>query len=658
MYHFLCYFKVMIKEKSLVLYKTRPALVTAAGEKIDISVFGGEKLKVREKDVELLHPGPCDTLDTNQAALTGNVREAWELLRETLEDGVTVSLKELAELAYGSFTAQNAWESYTLLQDGLFFAGTMQAVKIRSAVEVEAEEKKRNAKKQEGEEREAFLGQLKNHTLDITKPASRRFLQDVEALAFGKSEKSRTMKELGLSETPEDAHALLLDCGFWTLMTNPYPGRFGVSSVSASVIPVPPPPEERRDLTHLASFAIDSPWSNDPDDAVSVENNAGDTGKEGVSGSVVLYVHVADPASSITVDSPAEREARNRGATLYLPEGSSRMLADESLALFALGLKEGRPDPALTFKITLDEKGEIADAEIFPSLVKVTRLSYAEADRIMNGEDSINGLSGTHAGPAELLQKLCRLADRNLERRLDLGAINIDLPETHISVKDGDVSIEEIVNYRSACMVRECMLLAGEGAGLWAERHIGLAFPYVTQEAGDIPNEILSGLAGSYQLRRCMRPRNLSGKPGRHWGLGLDTYTQVTSPLRRYTDLLAHMQIRSFLRGESPEPQGRLSADELLARLATGEAGAQATVQAERASRVHWTAVYLSGKKDSVWEATALEKKGPRWVLMVKALALETQVSLKGEIKPNDTVKLALKSVNIPRCEAIFSQAE
>ena len=50
----------MIQEKALVLYKTRPALITdREGDKISISVLAGDKLKVREKDIETLHPWPC-----------------------------------------------------------------------------------------------------------------------------------------------------------------------------------------------------------------------------------------------------------------------------------------------------------------------------------------------------------------------------------------------------------------------------------------------------------------------------------------------------------------------------------------------------------------------------------------------------------------------
>ena len=632
----------MITANALAVYKNKPALVKeTTGDKILITVSGGEQVKVREKDIDIIHPGPVKNFTDIEVPQIdeGAVREAWELL--LTDEGSAISLKELAELAFGEYSPASAWAAFHLLLDGLYFEGSPAVIKPRLREEVEAGEQKRAEKQRETGERERFLERLKNRCLEL--PADSRFMQDLESLAYGKSPKSKTMKDLGLGETPEEAHALLLDCGFWTAQTNPHPARFGLSLSSAKLIPAPPPDEERRDLTGLAAFAIDSPWSHDPDDAVSIEHQAGRT---------VLYVHVADPASSIAPNSPPEREARDRGATLYLPEGSSRMLADEALGLFALGL--AKQSPALTFKITLDENGEIAKTDIFPSTVQVTRLTYEEADTVMkNGADA----------NAAALRDMYALAERNLRRRTDAGAVSIDLPETHISLQDGDVTIEAIVPYRSADMVRECMLLAGEGAGIWASgimagpqnggSILSLPFPFVGQEAGDIPNEVLPGVAGSYQLRRCMRPRTLSVKPSRHWGLGLEAYTQVTSPLRRYTDLLAHLQIRALLRNGQP-----LSADEVSARLGAGEAAALAVVQAERASRAHWTNVYLSDKKDSVWDAIALDKKGNRWVLMIPALALETQVSLRKDIAPNEEIKLILKSVNIPKGEAVFIHAE
>jgi exoribonuclease-2 len=149
-----------------------------------------------------------------------------------------------------------------------------------------------------------------------------------------------------------------------------------------------------------------------------------------------------------------------------------------------------------------------------------------------------------------------------------------------------------------------------------------------------------------------MRPRTLSVKPGLHWGLGLEQYTQVTSPLRRYTDLLAHQQIRARLQGRQP-----LDEEGVLLALAAGEAAAAAAVQAERASRAHWTVVFLSDKRDSPWEGIVMEKKGSRTVALIPSLGLETQVAAGSNPVPNDTLRLVLSSVKIPESEAIFALA-
>jgi len=624
----------MINENALAVYKNKPALVKEiTHDKITITLNGGEIIKVREKDIEMLHPGPVKNINEIKEIGNANLQETWELLlADNASYDSAVSLKELAELAFGEYSPASAWTAYCLLLDGLYFTGTITAIRPRKQSEVEADKKKREEKSAASNERELFLERMRKRS---SLQEDRRFIQDIEALALGKSAKSRTMKEIGLGETPEEAHALLLECCFWNTLNNPHPARFGVSLQPAECKPEAPPQEERRDLDHLAAYAIDSPWSNDPDDAISIELEAERQ---------TLYVHVADPASSIGMDSPAEKEARDRGATLYIPEGSIRMLADEALPLFALGIAE--TSTALTFKMTLNNTGEIEKTEIFPSTVKVKRLTYKEADEYLN-----NTHNDTHSDAYSALQALNVLAERNLKRRVALGAINIDMPETHISLKEGQVGIEPITRHKSADMVRECMLLAGEGAGLWALQR-NLPVPYIIQETGDLPDETLAGMAGYYQLRRCMRPRTLSTRPGQHSGLGLDTYIQVTSPLRRYTDLLAHLQIRAVLRGETP-----INADEISARMNAGEASMSAVSHAERASRGHWTMVYLAGKKDSVWDAIALEKKGNRWTVIIPSLALETQVPLRKELSPNDSLKLVLKSVNIPTGEAVFASA-
>jgi len=624
----------MVAENALVIYKGKPAIVKEKTDgKFTISLKDGEQVKVRDKDIEPLHPGPVKNFNEVETSGSDNlqgVREAWELLSDE-EGGAPLNLKDLTLFIYNEYTPSSAYAAYSLFRDGLFFSGALDAIVPRSKDEVAANESKRETSLRESGERAQFLDRIK---ACLKKPSpmaadDARFIQDVEALAYGKSAKSRTMKDLGLGETPEDAHALLLKTGFWGVNINPHPPRFGLSLSGAVICPQPPALEDRQDLCHLAAFAIDNSWSNDPDDAVSIETNGVES---------VLYVHIADPASSINFDSPAEKEARDRGATLYLPEGTARMLSEECLPLFALGLSE-KPSAALTFKMTINENGEITHTDIFPSVVNVRRMTYEEADREIE---------------TEVLRALYDLSQKLFNRRAAQGAVNIELPDVHIVSENGIVKIEHEKPFRSSSLVRECMLAAGEGAGTWAASR-GLAFPYISQEVEMLPEHSkvirLGGFAGSMQLRKCMRPRVLSVKPGRHQGLGLDTYTQVTSPLRRYTDLLSHMQIRAFLRGDKP-----LGADDISARLGFSEAGAAASVQAERASNNHWIMVFLSDKKDSLFDAVALENKGSRWHVIIPSLGLESQVALQKDVSPNDDIKLILKSVNIAKGEAVFVQ--
>ena len=93
----------MIRERSLAAYKERPALVgEVTGDRIGISLRGGEKLKVREKDIEIVHPGPVQNLDGISVQNPGEgdaghaaVREVWELLRDTLPEGGTIPLIDI-----------------------------------------------------------------------------------------------------------------------------------------------------------------------------------------------------------------------------------------------------------------------------------------------------------------------------------------------------------------------------------------------------------------------------------------------------------------------------------------------------------------------------------------------------------------------------------
>ena len=99
------------------VYKTHPAIVLRVGEKLEILLEDGKTIKVRPKDVVVLHPGPADFSELKPQV--GDVLAAWELLA-----GGSTTLAELAELTYGRYSPATTWAAWEWVVDGLYFSGT------------------------------------------------------------------------------------------------------------------------------------------------------------------------------------------------------------------------------------------------------------------------------------------------------------------------------------------------------------------------------------------------------------------------------------------------------------------------------------------------------------------------------------------------------
>ena len=307
------------------------------------------------------------------------------------------------------------------------------------------------------------------------------------------------------------------------------------------------------------------------------------------------------------------------------------MLAEDSLEDYALGLTT--LSRALSFCIELDENGAVLSCKVLKTLVKVKRYTYEEADIQKDSPQ---------------LAPLYAIARRNEQRRLKAGAVSITLPEVHISVTDGIVNIFPALSWESNNVVREFMLLAGEAVAKFAFKN-GIPFPFVSQEKPDLPTNILDGYAGQYQLRRCMRSRSLGVTPMQHAGLGLGMYTQVTSPLRRYSDLVAHQQLRAFIDGRP-----LLNKDTMLERIAAGDAAAGASVKAERKSNLHWTLVYLTQNPQWEGDAVVVELKGKQALCLIPSLAQETLLTPSRTVALNDTIKVRAGNIDIPTLSVNF----
>ena len=286
--------------------------------------------------------------------------------------------------------------------------------------------------------------------------------------------------------------------------------------------------------------------------------------------------------------------------------------------------------PGLSFGIDLDVMGAIQAVEVTPSWVRVQRLSYAEANLRMD---------------ETLFAELARSMDRHRARRIEAGAIDIDLPETHLTVDpDGEVHIHPILALPSRRMVEEAMILAGEAAaGFARERGIPLAFS--TQEAAEnrVPH---TTLAGMFAMRRLMRRSQYRVTPGGHAGLGLPHYAQVTSPLRRYLDLVAHQQLRAAITGTPVLDEGAL-----LERVGMVEAALPALRQAETASEKHWTLVHLLRNPGWRGQAVLVDRRGAQGTLLIPDLALEARASLSGPLELDSLVTVEIRAVDLPGLE-------
>lgn len=595
---------------NLVLYKNDPARLIQVGDKIAIELPDGKTLKVRPKDVELLHPGPVTDLADLVPSQEGEPLTAWELLA-----GETTDLTELATLIYGDYTPATAWATWQLITDGLYFRGTPLDIDVRSREQVARDEASRQQKANEEAAWQACLARLQTGQY---LPADDPYLEDVVRLALEKQDQSRVLTELGRKQSPEHAHRFLLKLGYWSPNINPYPQRHDLM-LQPPDLPIPPLPDEpRRDLTHLPAFAIDDTESTDPDDALSVEGNR-------------LWVHVADVAAVVGPDSPLDLEARARSASLYLPEGVVTMLPPAATSLFALGLSD--ISPALSFGLDLQPNGSIAQVEIVPSWIKVTRLTYDEVETRLTEE------------PFRTFQAI---AHRNRTRRLAQGAISLDLPEVKVRVKEEQVVIEPLPALQSRELVAEAMLLAGEGAARFAlERNIPVAFS--TQPPPESQPAFSEGLAGEFALRRTLQRSEMKSVPGPHAALGLPAYVQTTSPLRRYLDLVAHQQLRAYLRGDT-----LLDASEMLERVGAAAAVFGSIRGVERASRKHWTLVYLLQNQDWQGVGILVDKWKTRGRVLIPELALETVIQLSEDIPLNTEMVLQVKKVRLSRLDAFF----
>ncbi|MCX7027773.1 MAG: ribonuclease catalytic domain-containing protein [Spirochaetes bacterium] len=620
----------MIHPGSLVLFKNKPVLVTSVSEGKPVIALGeSESKKVREKDLSLLHPGPLSRMPSPR--IGGDFDTAYEMLLPPgkEEEEALTTWKDLSELVFGEYLPDTVLACLHRALEGGAFKVVDGSPVAAARTELAQAKKREGEREKETSERIAFAAWLRSAVKTGSASAQDRecwprYCANLEKLALGLADTSTIAAEAGIKETKEAAHKVLIDSGLWPPFYNPWPQRAGCTSKPPR-LPFPLNPriqEERLDLRGQRSYAIDSAWSKDPDDAVAFDGER-------------IWVHIADPSAFIAPNSEIDAEAMTRGATLYIPERIVPMLPLEAVERLGLGLAE--VSYALSFGLKLDFEGSIIDTIITPSFVQVERLSYEEADeRLQRGDETLKALESAAA-----LRRT---------RRLSNGAVDIELPEVSLTVENDKPRFIPISTTLSSVIVREMMLLAGEGAARWAWDR-GLPFVYSSQEAPQLPDTLSRFddgpglLSVQYRRRKGMKAGSFGPEHFAHRGLGLSFYSQVTSPLRRYQDLLAHHQIRTALSGGMDRA---LPADELGRRCFLAGRGAASTRQAERDSRLHWTICHL--KLNPGWRGKAIvldARDQDAWTL-VPELGLESPVRTRSKLEDNTELLVTSFGLDLP----------
>lgn len=613
----------VLRAGGLVLYKRRPARVKhvqADTGRVELEIEGGELRKVRPKDVTPLHAGPVSLSDLDRAPPVQDLDGIRELL---LEEPDGVDLITLAEWLFGDPTPAAAWAAWEIVAEGLHFDGEPGRIRARSATQVQEEHDRRQQIAAEAAAWDGFVERLKTNTCE---PGDELWMRELEGLAEGRREDARALKALGRAESPENAHALLLDTGWWTAARVPYAARAGLPS-GPQILPVlAASTADRTDLTHLRAWAIDDEGNQDPDDAISVD----DSGR--------LWVHIADVAHLVAPGSAVDDEARARGATLYQPSGPLPMLPPDLVPQVGLGLSRDGVGPALSFCMEVDDDGSIRATQIMPSIVRVQRTTYEQAEALLDTDDD--------------LRRLGVILARAQSLRLAAGAIELDWPEVRIradlSGPEPIVTIRPMAPLRSRQLVAEAMILTGAGAAACASDQ-SIAFPYSVQDAAPVEDENaapLPGLPGAYALRRRQQPARVSGSPAPHQGLGLAAYGRATSPMRRYVDLLVHQQLRAVATGAEP-PYDETA---LMERAAEAELAARRVRGVERQANRHWTLYWLSQR---TWEGDGVlvDVRGRRGLLVCPDIGLETWVPVANGPALGEACRVVVRSVDLPRLD-------
>ena len=393
----------------------------------------------------------------------------------------------------------------------------------------------------------------------------------------------------------------------------------------------------RLDLRNKIIFTIDGEDAKDLDDAVSVEKLK--------NGNYLLNVSIADVSYYVKEKSKLDKEAIIRGTSIYMLDRVIPMLPKElSNGICSLNQKEDRF--AITVLMEINSKGEVVSSDIQKSVIKVTRrMSYKEVQTILDEVEGAEDKEIFNQKDKKKLLKECEpyfehfkrmseLANILNQRRAKAGSLNLDIPESKITLNEQDVAIkvEKYDMYFANEIIEQFMLTANETV---AEKFYWLEAPFIYR-VHEVPDEekidelnkflwnlgykikgnkdnihpkafaeVLEKVKGKPEERvvsnlilRTLKVARYEAENKGHFGIASKYYCHFTSPIRRYPDLFVHRIISKYL-----EENYQLKENEI------EKYSSQAVKYAERSSEREKIAQKVERDADAIKKAEYMQSK-------------------------------------------------
>ncbi|MCX7817741.1 MAG: RNB domain-containing ribonuclease [Kiritimatiellae bacterium] len=391
----------------------------------------------------------------------------------------------------------------------------------------------------------------------------------------------------------------------------------------------------RRDHRDWPAVTIDPPDARDFDDAVSIRRLDAHHWEVGV--------HIADVSSYVAPDSAMDREARERGTSVYLPGRALTMLPPE-LTTEVCSLSPETDRPCLTVRAVLDDQAHLLSADIYPSVIRSrARLDYESVQAWLVDERA-------DAVPGHIRQLLCELeqvAAALRRRRAAAGALLFTLPEVWCQTDDAGraLAFHRREAHLAYALIEELMLLANmvvarrlasarvpaiyrihapPDVEQWermeaALLELGVRMPSADRQGAIAVLRAVEGTVREYPVAmtvlRHLKRAEYSTRCGVHFGLAARPYTHFTSPIRRYPDLVVHRIVRALASGEPPPHSHSATAE--IARHATRQE--QLAEEVERDSlellRLDYYQRCLQRGETGPWPAVVVQQLSTGWIV-------------------------------------------